>query len=114
MVNELLLEEIDRGEGMPLSQLAQRVPRVRLGKPVSLSCVLRWVLDGAKVQGQNGRRVKLEAVRLGGKWISTPGALRRFILAQTPGDQPPPTMRTAGQRTRATEKATRELEQAGI
>ena len=58
MISDLLFEEIDHGEGEPLSRLARRVPRTRLNKPVTMSCLLRWVLDGAR--GPGGERVRLE------------------------------------------------------
>lgn len=111
-MSDLLLDEIDKGEGETLAQLAKRVPRTRQGKPVTLSCILRWVLDGAR--GPDGRRIKLEAVRLAGRWVSSPGALRRFILEQTPADGRLPHPRTPGHRQRASERAAKMLEQAGI
>lgn len=112
-ISQELLDEIDKSEGMPLSALARRLPGTRQGKPVSLSCVLRWVLDGATVEkGPRARKVRLEAVRIAGKWISTPGALRRFILAQQPGYTAP--IRSPSQRSRAAERAKRELDKAGF
>lgn len=112
MVSEELLSEIDRGEGEPLSQIARRVPRTRESKPVTLSCVLRWVLNGAR--GPDGDRVKLEAVRIAGRWISTPGALRRWILAQVEVVKPPTALRTSARRQQASERARRQLEKLGI
>lgn len=111
-MSDLLLDEIDKGEGETLTQLAKRVPRTRQGRPVTLSCLLRWVLNGAR--GPSGSRVKLEAVRLAGRWVSSPGALRRFILAQTPFADQSLLLRTPGRRQRASERAARKLEQAGI
>lgn len=108
---EMLLDEIENGKGLPLKALAKFVPPTRKGRPVTFSCVLRWVLDGAKAPG--GERVRLEAARLGGKWLSTRAALRRFILRQTPGAEVPK-QRTPVQRSRASERAARELERAGI
>jgi hypothetical protein len=80
-----------------------------------MACLLRWVLDGAR--GPGGTRVRLEACRISGKWVTTPGALRRFVEAQTPefaGAGPAAKRRSARQRRRAAERADRELEKAGI
>jgi hypothetical protein len=113
-MSDILLEEIERGEGETLSSIARRVPKTRRNRPVSMSCVFRWVLNGTR--GPNGERVRLEAVRLAGKWISSPGALRRFILAQTPrlDSEPPPASQTPGMRKRVSDSASRMLEAAGI
>jgi hypothetical protein len=76
MLTEHLLEEIEAGQGETLTRAAQRIPSTRQGKPVTLSCLLRWVQTG--VIGPNGQRIKLEAARLAGKWVTTPAAIRRF------------------------------------
>lgn len=81
-MSQQLLQEISAGHGLSLTQLARRLPSSRRGRPVSLSCVLRWILDGAR--DNSGQRIRLEAARLAGKWISTPQALARFMAAQTP------------------------------
>lgn len=115
MISEELLSEIDAGTALPLSQLCQRVPRTRKNRPATLSCLLRWVIAGAP--GLNGERVKLEAARLGGRWISSPGALRRFILRQTPaadGAADRPGARTAAKRRRASDTAGEKLEKLGV
>src|SRR5262249_41167053 len=114
MLSEQLLEEIEAGEAEPLTRAARRVPPSRQGKPVTLSCLLRWMMS--VVIGPDGQRVKLEAARLAGRWVTTPGALRRFVAAQTPrlDAEPPPTSRTAAQRQRASDRAGRVLEQHGI
>jgi hypothetical protein len=112
MSTDKLIEEIDAGEGLTLAQLAKRCPRTRQGKPVSLGCVLRWVLKGAR--DPNGKPVCLEAARLGGKWITTPAAFRRFIERQTPRLEPSQTPRTAAKRQRAADRAARELEAAVV
>ncbi len=65
-----------------LSAAARFLPTGRRGRPVSLSCVLRWVLTGAA--GPSGQRVRLEAVRLGGRWITSREALQRFAERLTP------------------------------
>ena len=116
MLTDQLLEEIEAGQGETLTRAARRVPRTRQDKPVTLSCLFRWVTTG--VVGPDGRRIKLEAARIAGKWVTTPGAIRRFVTAQTPNltdttlSAPPP--RSANQRRRASERAAAELERAGI
>jgi hypothetical protein len=77
-----VFEEIARGEGQTLHQLAKLFPPARRGRPVSLSCILRWVLDGTRTP--DGRTVRLEAARCSGRWLSTPAAIQRFLAAQTP------------------------------
>jgi hypothetical protein len=70
-------------------------------------------MDGAR--GPNGERVKLEALRLGGRWVSSREALQRFAEALTPHtDTPASATRTPRQRRRASERAARELERLGI
>jgi len=114
MLTDQLLSEIEAGEGEPLARAARRVPSTRQGRPVTLSCLLRWVLHG--VRGPGGRRVRLEAARLAGRWITTPAALRRFVVAQTPplDAEPAPTPRTPARRLSDSERASRELERRGL
>jgi hypothetical protein len=114
MLNDLLLSEIEAGQGETLTRAARRIPRTRLDKPVTLGCLLRWVTRG--VIGPNGVRVHLEAARLAGKWITTPAAIRRFVAAQTPllDGETTPSPRTPTQRLLADERAARELDRIGI
>jgi hypothetical protein len=72
---------------LSLDQAAKRLPAGRRGRPVSLSCVLRWILDG--VVTPHGL-VRLEGIRMGGRWLTSVEALERFARAQTPsvGDRP--------------------------
>jgi hypothetical protein len=51
-------------------------------KEVSFSTILRWVTIGAL--SPDGKRVRLDAVRLGGRWITSREALQRFAEALTP------------------------------
>jgi hypothetical protein len=129
-MHDQLLNEIEAGQGLSLSRLARLCPATRRlcdvdadGKPiagtetlrpVSLACLLRWLMEG--VQLADGSRVKLEAVRLAGKWISSAGALRRFIEAQTPrlDNDTQVSPRTSAARKRANDQAERTLEKAGI
>jgi hypothetical protein len=90
------------------------VPPGRKGKKTHLSTLLRWILDGAKAP--DGSRVRLDAVRLGGRWMTSREALQRFADALTPRlDAPTPTIvRTPTQRQRAEDLARGRLAEAGI
>jgi hypothetical protein len=90
---------------MGLVEAAKRLPLGRRGKPATLSCILRWVLDGVK--GPDGVKVKLEAVRLGGRWITDENSIRRFSERLTPviDDPPAPTPQTAKRKKRNAERA---------
>jgi hypothetical protein len=103
-----------REHTLRLREIGQYLPTGRRGKRLSLSAALRWVLDGVRLP--DGQRLKLEAVRVGNKWITSLEALERFAAAQTPrldGD-PAPAPRTPTARRRASERAAKELEAAGI
>jgi hypothetical protein len=99
---------------LSLIQAARLLPPGRNGRPVTLSCVLRWVLRGAP--GPNGERVRLEALRLGGRWLTSREAIQRFAESLTPClDTPPaPLPRTPTQRVKAAAKAGKELDNIGI
>jgi hypothetical protein len=112
MSSLLVIEEIARGEGVSLSQAARRLPSNRGGRPVHTSCILRWISGGIRLA--DGRVVRLEAARVAGRWLTSEGALQRFIAAQTPDTSPIPSIRTPGQRRRASERAARALDKLGI
>jgi hypothetical protein len=114
MLTEELLHEIEAGQGETLTRAARRVPRSRQDRPVTLSCLLRWVMSG--VIGPGGRRIRLEAARLAGKWVTTPGAIRRFVEAQTPRveAEKAPAPRSSTKRQRASERAGQQLDSLGI
>src|SRR5207249_1032487 len=98
-----------------LADVGQYLPPGRHGKRPSLSCVLRWVLSGVRLP--SGATVRLQAVRCGGKWITSVEALNRFAAAQTPDLDTPrqtPTPRTTAARRRAADRAGEQLARAGI
>lgn len=111
-----ITDEIASGQGIYLSAAARLFPSYRLGRPVSLQCVLRWVVDG--VRGPEGRRIHLEAARLSGKWVTTPAAISRFIGAQSQNpsseNDSPASRPTVSQRRREAALAAKELERLGI
>lgn len=97
-----------------LYEAARRLPHGRRNRPVSFSCLLRWITDG--VPGPDGNRVRLEGVRLGGRWLTSEEAIARFAARLTPQFDAPaaPVPRTASQRRRESERAAAELERRGI
>jgi hypothetical protein len=99
---------------LPLAAATKLVPPARSGKRTHISTLLRWILQGAKAP--DGKTVRLEAVRLGGRWLTSAEALQRFAEALTPrlGDAPVTATRTPGRRRRASERAAADLESAGI
>jgi hypothetical protein len=97
-----------------LAQVAREQPPGRGGASCSLGCVLRWVLKGVK--SPSGELVRLDAIRLGGRWLTSREAVQRFAERLTPNlsSETAPTPRTPSQRRRTDERAARELEQMGI
>jgi hypothetical protein len=99
---------------LSLASAAKLVPPARGGKRCHLSTLLRWILHGAK--SPTGEVVRLEAVRLGGRWVTSREALQRFVERLTPslGAESPPAPRTARHRRRASDRAAAELDSLGI
>jgi len=104
------------GEGpVPLAAATKLIPPGRSGKATAISTLVRWITTGAK--DLHGQRVRLEAVRVGDRWMTSRPALERFIERLTPrfeDSEPAPAPRTMTQRQRAAERAAKELEAAGI
>ena len=114
-MTDQVIAEVAAGEGViPLREVAHRLPAFRPGTRTTYSCVLRWSLKGVRVPG--GQRVRLEAVRCGGRWLTTEAAIQRFLLAQQPTEerQPQAPPRSPGQRQRASQRAGAQLEKIGI
>ena len=99
---------------LSLAQAAPLFPPGRNGSRPTIGCFTRWILKGVK--GPTGELVRLEAVRLGGKWVTSREAIQRFAERLTPrlDDEPSAAPRTSNQRRSASEAAARELEQMGI
>jgi hypothetical protein len=102
-----ITSEVISGSGLSLSQAARRFPPYRESRPVAPSTIFRWIVSGVIVR--DGRRVRLEAVRLGGRWLTSVQAIERFVAAQTPAldsdPAPAPRMPTPVQRVTSAERA---------
>jgi hypothetical protein len=111
-----VLTEIQSGEGLSLSGAGRLFPGHRGGKSVDPSTVFRWVTKGTRATG--GCAVKLEAVRVGTRWLTSKGAVARFVFALTSAagtnsiPQSPPS-RTPSARRRAAKVAAAKLERMG-
>jgi Protein of unknown function (DUF1580) len=71
---------------MSLAEAIRLLPPGRTGKPIRLGTLLRWISEGSR--GPGGELVKLEAVRLGGRWLTSREALQRFVERLTPKADP--------------------------
>ena len=56
--------------------LAERLPRRRRNRPVSISSIFRWRQRGIK-------GIRLDAIRIGGAWHTSLEAFKRFTAALT-------------------------------
>lgn len=100
-----------------LAQAARRLPPSRMGRPTSPSTIWRWVRHGCR--GLHGQIVHLEAVRIGGRWVTSAEAIERFSAALTSRDKSESdrtigSSRTPAQRRRASDRAEEDLVKVGI
>jgi hypothetical protein len=102
---------IDLNTEQPVPLCEVRLPG-RGGKPVHFSTVWRWVTRG--VRGPNGERIRLAALRLGSRWVTSALAIQQFAEKLTPEFSPAaPPARTLRQAGRAAERAGQRLAEAG-
>jgi hypothetical protein len=90
--------------------LARQVCLDDTGRPVHTATIIRWISRGVCVRGQV---IKLEALRLGGRWITSRPALDRFmarLTAASSGEVAQPSVATPAKED---ERADRELSSQG-
>ena len=93
-----------------LSQAASRYPGHRGARRLHPATLTRWILRG--VLALDGGRIRLEAIRVGCRWLTSEGALARFATALgTPGVPVP--VRSPADRTTASEDAEKRLRDMG-
>ena len=78
------------------------------GKPTNPATLWRW-----STIGRGPKRIRLETIHVGGRTCSSREALSRFLEALNP-EEAAITPRSEAQRTRAAERAAKQLEAAGI
>ena len=99
---------------IPLAAAARLVPPGRNGKRCHLSTILRWIMTGAKAP--DGTVVKLEGLRIGGRWTTSRQAIQRFAERLTPrlDNRAATGARSPARRQRASERAAEELSRLGV
>lgn len=103
-----VLAEIIAGDALGLSAAARSLPAHRGDGPAAPSTIWRWILRGNRTI--DGRVVKLEAARLGSRWLTSKAAITRFMEALTP----PVTSDTAPSATTPTAAQERSLHNASV
>jgi hypothetical protein len=110
--------DLTHERGIGLHEAAKIPPSFREGKPTHVSTMIRWIAKGVKLA--NGEIVRLEALRCGGRWITSVEAVARFMQALTDGalhapkETPATPIRTTRQRRRELEQVDRQLDAAGL
>lgn len=111
-----VLSEIKAGGGLSLAAAGRRLPGHRGGRAVAPSTVYRWVVQGTRTPA--GGVVRLEAARVGGRWLTSSAALDRYATALTTASAPPaehPTvpLPSPAARSRAADRAAEALIRTG-
>lgn len=99
-----------------LREAAKRIPPTRLERPTTLACMLRQITHGRI--GPDGERVRLEAVRFGGRWLTSIEAMARYAERLTPrlgdADTPPTPTKASKARAARAKAVEKELEKMGL
>jgi hypothetical protein len=109
--DQTIVSRIMSEQQFPINQIPGRS-----GRNVNCVTAWRWVTKGLLTP--DGRRVRLEAVKIGATWFTSREALERFAAARTPtfggdGDAATPLPRTPAKRQRAAMQAEAELQRRG-
>jgi hypothetical protein len=95
------------------TEVPKSLPPGRNGRPTHVSTVFRWMLRGVRLP--SGAVVRLEAIRMGGRWLTSKEALQRFAEAQTQHqDSRPEPPRSPARRQHANQRAAAELDGLGL
>ncbi len=104
------------GDLLTIAQVCAGLPG-RSTKRLHPSTITRWILKGVPSLG--GQRVKLRAIRAGGRWLVSPAALDGFFAALSTVDSEPGAFgsatrqRSTGERASASALAAESLERRG-
>ena len=103
---------------IPLRILIKNLPTSRQGGSPHIASAIRWCTKG--VRARDGSRIRLQALKMPGGWMSRDAWMNEFfealtadrVLAAGPPEQTLP--RTSAQRRREIARADRALDLAGI
>lgn len=114
MISDEVVQEILAGDCLSTTQAARLIP-AKKGQSSKLNpaTLFRWVTIGCKTP--DGRIVKLEAARLGCRYMTSRGAIARFMraLSEQPASMDTPRPRSASARDRAAAAAEKKLIELG-
>lgn len=94
-----------------LAEAARSLPGYRGKAGMDPSTLSRWITQGAK--RKNGDKVKLEAVRIGNRWLTSREAMARFAASLTGTRSVEKSIPSPSAQTRASKKAGQLLEKMG-
>ena len=94
-----------------VAEVARQFPAARDAGRVHPQTIVRWIQRGVKTR--DGRRVKLEAIRVGYRWLTSEAAVKRFLIASTSTEPETLAPRSPTQRQKASESAAKQLEKLG-
>lgn len=98
-----------------LSEFQGRLPGHRKNQRLHLSTLIRWCSSGVKLR--DGTRLRLRAVRVGSRWLTTEAWWQAFTDALTaahrPSDPPPALVRSPAERATAADAAGARLKSLG-
>ncbi len=95
-----VLTEIRDGHGLNLATVAKQLPGNSESGHVNPSTAWRWAKTGCRLP--DGRRVFLEVVKIGSRWLTSKQAVDRFIVALTDANQTDPIPTPRSRRTTRT------------
>jgi len=108
-----LSAEITAGRGIGLVEAARRFPVNSKGRPTHPSTLTRWIHQG--VRRSDGVSIRLKALRVGGKYITSLTAIEAFLEAlaepveETPAHPAPPSAAALARQAAADIEALRKL-----
>jgi hypothetical protein len=104
--------DIEREQLVSFAEAARRIPSSRVGRQLHPNTIWRWVKRGLKAN--NGQRVHLETIRIGGSNFTSVEALGRFFAALDHSSEPQrPATRQMTAKTRS-QTAAAKLEDYGF
>lgn len=109
-----LVEKILAESPIGMTAAAKLFGTFKQGKPVHPSTVTRWASEGVQIPGG---RLRLEAVKIAGRLVTSRAAVVRFIQGQQEepaAGQTTPAPRSPAERRRASDAAAQELDRIGI